>query len=303
MADALNAAVADAVANYYARRPAVTWLGRGLAAVQALRPAAATRLAARLFFTPLPAKWRAARAPVPPGWRVESLAFERGRLALFRPEADTAGPPVLLLHGWGGAAQQMLPIARALAAAGARPWLLDWPAHGRSSGWRASLPQFVRVLDYLLARLADELGSTPAVAAHSLGALAAAAAAGRGAPVSRLVLLAPSPPPEPVLRGFARGVGLDDAAQRRLRRHIEASEGLLLDGFEPQRLGQRLALPTLIVHDRDDRMAPLEVSRRLAAHAAGAELLVTESLGHLRLLEHAGVAETVRDFVVRPRVL
>lgn len=298
MADALDAAVADAVAQYYARQPVVNWLGRGLSAAQALRPQAATRLAARLFFTPLPAKWQAARAAPPLGWRVESRAFERGRLALYRPQADAVGPPVLLLHGWGGAARQMATIGRTLADAGLSPWLLDWPAHGRSSGWRASLPQFVRVLDYLLPSLADELARPVAVVAHSLGALAAAAAVGRGAPMTRLALLAPSPPPDPVLRGFARGFGLDEEAHRRLRRHIEATEGLMLDGFEPQRLGPRLALPTLLVHDRDDRMAPLAASRRLAGHAPQARLLVTESLGHLRLLEHAGVAETVRDFLV-----
>lgn len=300
MADALDAALADAIAQWYARQPAVTWLGRGIAAAQALRPGVATRLAARLFFTPLPAKWRAARAAVPVGWRVESLPFERGRIALYRPGHDRAGAPVLLLHGWGGAARQMATMGRALADAGLQPWLLDLPAHGRSSGWRASLPQFVRVLDYLLACIADETGASPAVVAHSLGALAAAASVGRGAPVSRLALIAPSPPPDPVLRGFARGFGLDDAAHERLRRHIEATEGQLLDGFEPQHLGPRLRLPTLIVHDRDDRMAPLAASRRLAGHAASARLVVTESLGHLRLLEHAGVAETVRDFLVTP---
>jgi len=297
MADALDAAVADAVAQYYARQPVVNWLGRGLSAAQAVRPQTATRLAARLFFTPLPAKWQAARAAPPIGWRVESRAFERGHVALYRPHSN-AGAPVLLLHGWGGAARQMATIGRALADAGLSPWLLDWPAHGRSSGWRASLPQFVRVLDYLLPCLADELGRAPAVVAHSLGALAAAAAVGRGAPLTRLALIAPSPPPEPVLRGFARGFGLDDAAGQRLRRHIEATEGLMLDGFEPQRLGPRLALPTLVVHDRDDRMAPLAASRRLVGHAPDARLVVTESLGHLRLLEHAGVAETVHDFLV-----
>ena len=55
----------------------------------------------------------------------------------------------------------------------------------------------------------------------------------------------------------------------------------------------RLQVPTLIVHDRDDRMSPLAASRRLAGHAPSARLVVTESLGHLRLLQHAGVAETV----------
>ena len=98
---------------------------------------------------------------------------------------------MLLVHGWAGDAQQMLTLAEALAQAGFDPVLLDFPAHGRSGGWRATLPQFARALWAASARL----GPLHAVVAHSLGALAAAHAAANGLPVGRLALLAPSPPP------------------------------------------------------------------------------------------------------------
>lgn len=267
------------------------WLGAGLRLAHALRPTFGTRLAARLFFTPLPGKRAARRLAPPAGWSVERWPFEAASLTVYRRAGAGAGARVLLVHGWAGHAQQLLPLAERLAGAGFEPVLLDFPAHGRSDGSRSTLPQFLRALEYAAARL----GPLNALVAHSLGALAAAAALQRGLALRRLVLLAPSPPPQQVLGWFARGLGLDPAQQERMRAHIEAREGLLLDRFEPERLGPALALPTLLVHDRADRVAPFDLSRRLAALGRGVRLLPTDGLGHRRLLDDAAVGAAVLD--------
>ena len=48
------------------------------------------------------------------------------------------------MHGWGGNAVQMLPLANALVNDGFVPVVIDAPAHGRSTGTTATLPQFAR---------------------------------------------------------------------------------------------------------------------------------------------------------------
>lgn len=284
-------AAANPAAELFGGARVAAWLGAGLRLAHALRPALGTRLAARLFFTPLPGKRVARRLAAPPGWQIERWPFERASLTVYRRAGPGAGRRVLLLHGWGGHALQLLPLAETLRADGFDPVLLDFPAHGRSDGGRSTLPQFLRALEYAVARL----GPIDAVVAHSLGALAAAAALQRGLAWRRLVLLAPSPPPRQVLGWFARGLGLDPARRERMQAHIEASEGLLLDRFEPEQLGPALQLPTLIVHDRADRVAPFDASRRLAALGAGVRLWPTEGLGHRRLLGDAEVAAAVLD--------
>jgi len=40
------------------------------------------------------------------------------------------GPTVMLLHGWGGSASDMMPLARAFARAGHRAIVFDLPGHG-----------------------------------------------------------------------------------------------------------------------------------------------------------------------------
>ncbi len=269
-------------------------LGLALRLSQSVAPAAATRLALRLFFTPLPLKLAARRQTLPAPWRVEHWSFEQGAVAMYRRTSATladapARPTVLLVHGWAGDAQQMLGLANALAATGFDPVLLDFPAHGRSGGWRASLPQFVRALWAASARL----GPLHGVVAHSLGALAAAHAAANGLPVGRLALIAPSPPPALFLQWFARSLRLGEGISQRMGATLERVEGVPLAHFEPAWLGPRLAQPTLIVHDEGDRVSPLAVGQRLSQAVAGARLLVTRSLGHRRVLADEAVAQEV----------
>lgn len=266
-------------------------VGLALRLSQSVAPAAATRLALRLFFTPLPLKLAARRRLLPAPWRVERWPFEHGAMAVYRRDEESAveRPTVLLVHGWAGDAQQMRTLADALDAAGLNPVLLDFPAHGRSEGWRASLPQFVRALWAASARL----GPLHAVVAHSLGALAAAHAVANGLPVQRLALLAPSPPPALFLQWFARSLRLPDGISQRMGTAIERVEGVPLARFDPAWLGPRLTLPTLVVHDEGDRVSPLAVGQRLSQAIAGAQLLTTQQLGHRRVLADAAVASAV----------
>jgi pimeloyl-ACP methyl ester carboxylesterase len=288
-ATATTAPAANPASGFYAGLVA-RGLGATLRLSQSVAPAMATRLALRLFFTPMPLKLVARRRALPQGWQVEHWPFEHGTLAVHRrPHVPSDRPTVLLVHGWAGDAQQMGPLADALEIAGLNPVMLDFPAHGRSAGWRATLPQFVRALWAASARL----GPLHGVVAHSLGAVAAAHAAANGLPVERLALLATSPPPSLFLQWFARSFGLAEVIPRRMGSVIEKVEGVALAEFDPDWLGPRLHQPTLVVHDEGDRVSPLAVGQRFAQAVAGARFLATRALGHRRVLADGAVADAV----------
>jgi pimeloyl-ACP methyl ester carboxylesterase len=276
-------------AAFYAS-PAARAVAATLRGLDGLAPALGTRLALRLFFTPLPTKQRARAQALPPGWRIDALPFEGGELAVWRlqdPPPDA--PRVLLVHGWAADARQMLTLAEAVRAAGLSPLLVDLPAHGRSAGWRSNLPQWSRALFALSSRY----GRWHGVVGHSLGARAVAHALAQGLPAERAALLALAPPPRQFMGWFVRALALRKDLADRMAHTIEQREGMPLHTFEPGWLGARIAQPLLLVHDADDRVAPLAASEALQGAVAGASLQRTEGLGHRKLLGDLRVAAAV----------
>ncbi|MGQ3115971.1 MAG: alpha/beta hydrolase [Hydrogenophaga sp.] len=278
--------------TYYQANPGTRWLRWALGLSEKLWPALAVRGAYRVFGTPLPPKWLHRRQPALAAWRATPWPFEQASITLYEPPG-APGPVVLLLHGWGGHAAQMLPLAQALMNQGLRPVLVDLPAHGRSQGSTSNLPQFARAIEYLSARLQQQGHEVRAVAAHSLAANALAYAAARGLPVARLALLAPPASPHAYTRLFAKVFGLSEDTRERLQQRVEAREGILMRQFEPAAVGPRVAVPTLIVHDREDRINRFADAEAYRDAIAGARLMATDGLGHTRLLRDEQVVNAV----------
>lgn len=289
----MNHATNDA--GPYGDSATIRLLRLGLAASQRLWPGLAVQTAQRLFATPVPAR-RRRRPDWARSWQVEHWPFERSGLTLYAPPA-ASGPAVLLTHGWGGHAGQLLGLAQALAERGLQPLLLEMPAHGLSRGAASNLPQFARALEYAAARLQQRGLAPQAVVAHSLGANAAAHAVSRGLPVQGLVLLAPPASPYEYTRLFARLFGLSEATRAAMQQRIEAREAILMPQFEPQAVGPRIRVPTLVVHDRGDRINRFADGEAYHRAIAGAQLHATEGLGHAKILKDGGVLAGVAAFV------
>jgi pimeloyl-ACP methyl ester carboxylesterase len=284
-----SSAAANPAAAFYAASRAAQWIGTALRLIDRVAPRWGTRSALRLFFTPLPWKF-AMRRPLPTAWRASEWAFEGSTITAYRrADLPTGRPRVLLVHGWAGSGAQMHTLAEELVLGGFEPVLLDFPAHGRSGGWRTTLPQFTRAIFAVTARL----GPWHGIVAHSLGSIAAMHTAARGLPVQRLVLIAPSAPPALFLEWFAGSFGLPRGVSQRMREQIERREAIDLVEFEPEWLGMRLEMPCLVVHDRKDRVAPFAAGERVVAALPQAALHATDGLGHRRVLDDAGVASRV----------
>jgi pimeloyl-ACP methyl ester carboxylesterase len=287
----------QATSAFYQASPGIRLFRFALGTSQRLWPALAVRAAYRLFGTPLPPKWLARRTPWDADWRVENWPFEQASITVYSQRVAPHAPVVLLVHGWGGHARQMLPLAETLAQHGLRPVLVEMPAHGRSAGSVSNLPQFARAIEYVTARLMQEGHQLRAVVAHSLAANAAAYAAGRGLPAQRLVLLAPPASPREYTRLFANVFGLSEATRAAMQKRIEAREGILMPQFEPDAVGPRIRVPTLVVHDREDSINRFADGMAYTHAIRGAELVATQGLGHRKILKDAEVLGKVALFV------
>lgn len=286
----------DATAGYYQGNAAVRVFRIALTTFQLLWPALGVRAAARLFCTPLPPKWLNRRTHWGREWQRTAWPFEGAELTVHAQAAAPHGPVALMVHGWGGHAGQLKPLAESLAQQGLRPVLLEMPAHGRSAGTAGTLPQFARAIDYAVSRLQQEGHTVRVLAAHSLGANAAAFAASRGVAIERLVLLAPPASPRDYTRYFAHVFGLSEPTRAAMQERIEAQEGVLMAQFEADAMGPRIRVPTLVVHDRHDSINAFTDGQAFAHAIRGARLVPTEGLGHRKILRDAQVLGQVTLF-------
>lgn len=287
----------QATAAFYDNNPLTRVLRWTLAVFEQVWPRMAVRTSTRLFLTPLPPRWLQRRRPWDHHWRVDSWSFEDASLTVYTEQVAPHAPSVLLVHGWGGHAGQMLPLAQALRAKGLRPVLLELPAHGRSNGNVSTLPQFARAVDYAAARLRQDGHHLRAVVAHSLAANASAYAASRGLGADRLVLLAPPASPLEYTRLFAQVFGLSEATRASMQRRLEAREGILMPLFEPAAVGPRIDLPVLVVHDTGDTINRFADGQAFQQAIAGARLLQTSGLGHRKILKDEAVLQEVANFL------
>ena len=287
----------QATSTFYQASPGIRAFRMALTAAERIAPAVAVRLATRLFLTPLPPKWLHRRSAWRAAWRRESWAFEDASVTVYSPPAAPHAPVVLLVHGWGGHAGQMLALAESVAARGFRPVLIEMPGHGASRGATSTLPQFARAIEYVAARLQQQGFELRALVAHSLGASAGAFAAARGLPVQRLVLLAPAASPPEYTRLFAQVFGLSEATRAAMQRRIEAREGILMPQFEAGAVGLRVRVPTLVVHDRGDSINTFRDGQAYAHAIRGSRFVASEGLGHRKILKDAQVLGEVAIFV------
>ncbi|MBC8058676.1 MAG: hypothetical protein H7Y61_19065 [Rhizobiales bacterium] len=130
----------------------------------------------------------------------------------------------------------------------------------------------------------QHVGPAAAVVAHSMGALGSLHAVARGLEAGRLVVLAPSSPPRSVLHWFGEVFGLTPDLIARMHLRIESIEGMVLEQFEAAWFAPRLEAPVLVIHDRDDRIAPIANGQALARALRHAELRVIDGSSHRRML-------------------
>jgi pimeloyl-ACP methyl ester carboxylesterase len=255
-----------------------------------LAPAAAARLAERLFLTP--------PRPRRPAAEIDLLATARARpmrVGARRIEVWTwgSGPAVLLVHGWGGRGAQLGPLVEPLVARGFSVVTFDAPGHGAADGGQVTIPEMVAAVR----EVAAASGPLAGLIAHSMGAAAASLALDGGLEAGAVVFLAPASDLVDAATRFTETLGFSRGVGEAMRRRIERRVGRPWSAFDVTMLAPALRAPLLVVHDRGDAEVPWQHGLVVARAWRGAELLLTDGLGHRRLLRDPDVLAAAVAFV------
>lgn len=264
-----------------------------------LAPALTARWGVRLFSTvPDDGGRRPDHRPRP--GRLSRVRMPRGGSAVLETWGDPTGPPVYLLHGWGGWRGQLGEFIAPLVAAGRRVIGVDVPGHGDAdSGWfgpgRGTLIEFAEAL----AVAAERFGRPTAVIAHSMGGAAAAVAVRDGLDVDRLVLVAAPADPLSQIAIFGRLVGAGQAVQRGMARRLERLVERPMRDFDLRYMpAVRTMPPALVIHDPDDKEVAYADGVGITSAWPGSTLLTTSGLGHRRILRDPAVVGAAVRFAL-----
>ena len=212
--------------------------------------------------------------PAQPGWQRLHVPTQRGRSLSVWLQADARPAPLLLaVHGWGGNADSLLPLAPPLRRAGYAVALFDTRCHGDSDEDDfASLPRFAEDLEAVLDALAGQPGIDRrriAVFGHSVGAGAALLAASRRADIAAVVSLAAFAHPAEMMRRWLGSKGVRAGwLVAALLGYVQRVIGFRFDDIAPIRSIARSHCPVLLLHGEDDDTVPADDARRLLAAAA-----------------------------------
>ena len=205
-------------------------------------------------------------------WHEVRIPALRGKTLFgwFIPAGNNS-PALAVVHGWGGNAEMMLPLARPLHAAGYALLFFDARSHGRSdSDTFASLPRFAEDLG----KAVDWLQKQPEVDAtrvgvlgHSVGAGAALLLASRRHDLAAAVSLAAFAHPAVIMR---RWLKLKKIPYWPLGAYIlfyvQHVIGYRFDDIAPMHTIRTVNCPVLLAHGTEDDIVPAREAQEIYAN-------------------------------------
>ncbi|TCO26344.1 alpha/beta hydrolase family protein [Kribbella steppae] len=251
--------------------------------LERIAPAVGVRMLNRLWFRvpAVPPTIRRPRGEIP-----APTPFEVGAI---RGQSYGDGPPIYLVHGWGGWGLQLAAHIQPLVDAGFRVIAYDAPSHGDSAPGREGKGEstLLELADALKAVVAAQ-GPAYGVIAHSLGAPATALALRDGLEVERVVFIATATDFTETLDQMEAFLGFGPRIRSGFLRRFAARFGPMdsfrMDAVIPEMAARRPLPPLLLIHDRSDTETSYQGSAEVAARWPGARLETSEGLGHRRVL-------------------
>lgn len=213
------------------------------------------------------------------------VAFSGGSVMAWRLGA---GPAVLLVHGWEDDNALWTPMIERLAYDGRAVVAMDLPGHGYS---RSEAGGFEPAAEAVRA-VAAAAGPVDAVVAHSFGCAVSVIAMRDGLPARSAVMIAGNLPRRQGWYDRARRHGVPDEVIER----VKAMNGPI---YDLEAVLPSMTARGLYCHSLDDEQCAVEDVELMAGLWPGAQLALTDGLGHRLIAQDAAMVERVAAFVGR----
>ncbi len=259
-------------------------------------PFIAIRVAEKLFTTPFHSKRRDIEHEVLES--AERFIIPMGnnqRLAGYRWGKKT-DPVILLVHGWTATATCFVNFIDPLLERGYQVISYDAIAHGETSGVSVSLTEWA---DTVVAVM-ENIGKVYCIMGHSLGAGAIVIASSLNLKTDKIVLISPVSDITKVTDQFAKTLSIPKNIMEKTHQYAWKKYYTSASKFGnnwDEVFDSKFKVPSLIIHDINDKEIDISNARKLAKQWSWAEYMETKRLGHRRVLLNPDVITRALNFI------
>lgn len=255
----------------------------------------ATNFAVRLFKTPI-------RYKTPE--KEKEMAKIAQKKNVFIPELQkevvvysygNSTKKVLLVHGWSGRGTQLYTIADKLLENGFMTISFDAPAHGRSKGKTTMMTEFIAVSKFL----EKEMGPFEFVIGHSLGAMAVLNSIKSSLNVKKAVVIGGGDIITDIITIFVEKLELNVKFVEKIKLHFLKKFNENIDDYSGSVAAKNVNIPTFVIHDSEDKEVPVSCAYSIRQNLKHGELLITNGLGHKRILNDQLVVNRIIEYLKR----
>ncbi|MDI5888597.1 alpha/beta fold hydrolase [Flavobacterium yafengii] len=200
---------------------------------------------------------------------------------------------ILLVHGWSGRGTQLFKIADELLKAGYSTISFDAPAHGKSPGKTTIMVDFIATV----LEIDKQFGPFEAAIGHSLGGMSVLNAIKKGLKVNHAVVIGSGDIVEDIMDDFVAKLELKPIISTFLRLYFEKKYQEKMNSYSAFLAAKKIAIPVLVIHDNNDPEVPVKAGIHIHKYLKNGELLLTDGLGHRKILGNHKVIEKTVQFI------
>jgi len=264
--------------------------------VSPLAPTLAIRSAHRLFHYPINSKRKNKNEVALPSVQKFDIPLYNNLTLQGYRWGKTSHPKVLLVHGWSTTSRSMSHFTDILLKNNYQVISYDALRHGNSKGHFSDLAGWA---DFVQAVI-RHIDQVECIVAHSFGGVAVTVASKLGLDTKKLVLVAPIHDISSVADNFAEHLYIPLNIVKEMRTFTWEQNKVHFSQYGTNWhdiVNSDFHVPTLLIHDTDDREIGIEHSKQICKMWPWAKLVKTEGLGHRKILDDDKVAKEILHFI------
>lgn len=254
----------------------------------------AEKFARKLFITPIKHKAPKREHHMEATALQTRLFIESIQKEIVVYEYGQATKKVLLIHGWSGRGTQLVKIADEMLSNGYCAISFDAPAHGKSGATTTIMLEFIASI----LELEKKYGPFEFAIAHSLGAMSLLNAIKQGLQVKKGVLIGSGNSVDKIVADFISKLKLPAKVGEQMKREFEKKYHAKMEDYAGYVAAKEVKIPMLVIHDKQDYEVPVDAAYGIAENLENHQLILTEGLGHRKILGDAKVIQHITSFLV-----